>query len=430
MNALFAANIAMLVLCIIICLILLLFVLTSGHRKERLTQIFVVIVCCHIPLMMVDVLIFVFKDSDDPLGNIVLRMLFFFSFMLGSILLILFTRYILTYIQLKTPISQNTAYVSHAAIAVCIVNIVFIILTQWSGLYYTIDKRGVFHYGNLYLLSQILAAVCMLLNAGVVVAHRKGMATREFLFLMSYLALPIMAVVIQNIIKGINASVSVAITLTILIFYAGIQSEVQNHIKKNETEARIAVMLSQIQPHFIYNSLTVIKQLCDEDPKTAGETVVEFSDYLRGNLDTLNQYAPIPFRQELKHTGVYLSIEKKRFGDKLNIVYDVDYGDFTLPSLTLQPIVENAVKHGVTQKKHGGTIIIKTTETNTHAVITVSDDGVGFDSENPISNGRNRIGIENVRSRLSTMCGGTLEIESQPGIGTTAVITIPKENEM
>ena len=150
----------------------------------------------------------------------------------------------------------------------CIVNIVFIVLTQWSGLYYSIDESGVFHYGTLYLLSQIIATVCMLLNAGVVISHKKGLSTREFLFLMSYLVLPITAVIIQNMIEGVNASISVATTLTILIFYAGIQNEVQNQIKKKETDARIAVMLSQIQPHFLYNSLNFRSCLTTHSHKT------------------------------------------------------------------------------------------------------------------------------------------------------------------
>ena len=115
-----------------------------------------------------------------------------------------------------------------------------------------------------------------------------------------------------------------------------------------------------------------------------------------------------------------------RFEERLNIVYDINTVDFSLPTLTLQPIVENAVRYGVTKKEEGGTVIISTTENDREYIITVSDDGVGFDVNVVKDDGRTHIGIQNVRDRLKRMCNGTLEIESQFNIGTVATITIPK----
>jgi len=198
-----------------------------------------------------------------------------------------------------------------------------------------------------------------------------------------------------------------------------------DNLESELIQNQISIMLSQIQPHFIYNSLTAIRELCLIDPKKAYETVDEFSTYLRGNLDSLTINKPIPFEKELSHVKTYLSLERKRFGDNLNIVYDINAFYFTIPALTLQPIVENAVRHGVTKREDGGTVMISTEETETEAIITVKDDGVGFD----LSRHKDeylRVGIENVRSRLTVMCGGSLQIDSKPGIGTTAVITIQK----
>ena len=195
-------------------------------------------------------------------------------------------------------------------------------------------------------------------------------------------------------------------------------------------QSQISIMLSQIRPHFLYNALVAIQELCLIDPQTASEAVAEFSIYLRGNLDSLSIKTPIPFEKELLHVKTYLSLEKKRFDDRLNIVYDIGASDFSIPVLTLQPIVENAVRHGVTKRDEGGSVTISTNETETDAVITVTDDGVGFDSSRvPKLDGRAHVGIENVRSRLVSMCGGTLLIQSEPGVGTVAVITIPKETE-
>ena len=179
-------------------------------------------------------------------------------------------------------------------------------------------------------------------------------------------------------------------------------------------------ILSQIQPHFLYNILTLIQYYCNTDPKIAEETVVEFSVYLRGNLDALILREKIKFERELRHVISYLSIEKKRFERKFNVSYDIKVIDFMLPPLTLMAIVENAVCHGITKKEDSGTIWIETCETDGNIVITISDDGAGFDVNEEAAGG-----IKNVRNRLAEMCGGTLEITSKPGIGTKAVITIP-----
>jgi len=156
--------------------------------------------------------------------------------------------------------------------------------------------------------------------------------------------------------------------------------------------------------------------------------VDEFSSFLRGNLDSLSINKPISFDKELKHVQTYLSLEKKRFEERLNVVYDISAQDFYLPALTLQLLVENAVLHGLTKREEGGTVSIKTEENETEIIITVSDDGIGFDQSN-FSGDHRHVGIKNARDRLAAMCKGKLDIQSQPGVGTTAVITIQKGDE-
>ena len=202
--------------------------------------------------------------------------------------------------------------------------------------------------------------------------------------------------------------------------------ELENELLQN----RISIMLSQIQPHFIYNSLSAIKGLCLIDPELASKTIDEFSDYLRVNLDSLSINKPVAFERELSHVKTYLSLEKKRFGDKINIVYDIKVCDFLIPALTLQPIVENAVRHGITKREEGGTLTILTSITKSEVIVTVIDDGVGFESDKLEESDRIYVGIKNVRKRLFAMCDGTLKIDSKPGTGTTAVISIPKEGNM
>ena len=185
-------------------------------------------------------------------------------------------------------------------------------------------------------------------------------------------------------------------------------------------------MISQIQPHFLFNTLTSICCLCRTAPEEAERAVLNFSSYLRGNIDSLSSIAPIPFTREMDHLNHYLEIEKMRFKDKLRIVYDLQADGFLLPSLTVQPIVENAVRHGVGRAPEGGSITISSRETETASLIIITDDGPGFDTQLPQEDGRVHVGIQNVRRRLQQQCGGDLQIESEPGGGTTVTMTIPK----
>jgi sensor histidine kinase YesM len=193
------------------------------------------------------------------------------------------------------------------------------------------------------------------------------------------------------------------------------------------TESRISTMMSQIRPHFIYNTLGSIEQLCELDPPKAGELVHNFAKYLRGNFGELDNPKPILMSQEMEHVHYYISIEHVRFPD-ITFSFEMRSEDFSLPALTVQPIVENAIKHGLMKLQKGGSIRVISYETDTDYCICVEDDGVGFDTSNLLDE-KKHIGIRNIRDRLKVMVGGTLEIESTQGVGTKVLITIPKEGK-
>lgn len=202
-------------------------------------------------------------------------------------------------------------------------------------------------------------------------------------------------------------------------------------LEKELAQNRIAIMLSQIQPHFLYNALTSIQELCLCDPNRAYTVLGKFSQFLRGNMDSLNSSELIPFEKELQHVKNYLYLEKMRYGDYLKIEYEIEISDFFLPALALQPIVENAVRYGIGKKEEGGKVTIRTNDTEEYYRIIVQDDGVGFSVEDK-SRGvdedstRSHIGLENVKNRLKAQCNGVVRIESQINIGTMVTILIPK----
>lgn len=200
-------------------------------------------------------------------------------------------------------------------------------------------------------------------------------------------------------------------------------------LEREVEKANMAVMISQIQPHFLYNALNTIKSLIRRDPKKAEQAVIDFSYYLRGNMDSLTHTEPIPFETELAHVKYYCDIELLRFSDKLKIEYDIQEKKFCVPTLSIQPIVENAIKHGVTKKPEGGTVRISTASDDKDYIVTVKDDGVGFDpSTIEEDDGRSHVGIQNIRYRFENMMHATVSIESEKGVGTCVIIRIPKNS--
>lgn len=196
------------------------------------------------------------------------------------------------------------------------------------------------------------------------------------------------------------------------------EKEMQAELEKSKT----AVMFSQIQPHFLYNSLGAIRELCRQDPEDARNALGTFITYLRGNMDSIQREHTIHFSKELNHISAYLQLEKLRFGEDLNVVYDVQETDFFIPSLTIQPLVENAVKHGICGREDGGTVTLHTHREGDAVIVKILDDGVGFDVDNIEK--LEHVGIKNVRNRLKYIVNGTLDIESKKDVGTTATITI------
>jgi sensor domain CHASE-containing protein len=212
-------------------------------------------------------------------------------------------------------------------------------------------------------------------------------------------------------------SVSFFIAFIMQTKYAGMYRAAKIHSELVEK-----IMLSQIKPHFLYNALTAVAQLCDEDPAKAKRAAIDFSSYLRGNMESLN-VTSVSIEKELEHVKGYLDLEKAIYGNELNIIYNIECGGFFIPPLTIQPIVENAIRHGIGQKECGGTIEISVHKTDKEFHIVIKDDGVGYNSKNLRTD--SQIGISNVMRRLKKQCGGTLKIFGEQNKGTTVIIKIP-----
>lgn len=234
--------------------------------------------------------------------------------------------------------------------------------------------------------------------------------------------------------SSIFSKIIYGVMLVVVIAF-GINAIIRNYkaslrTKEMETELKdksISVMISQIQPHFLYNSLNSIAELCVVDPKRAEKATINFSRYLRGNMGALNEKNTIEFEDELNHLNHYIELEKLRYGDDLQFEYDIQEKEFTLPALTVQPLVENAVNHGIRYHKMKGKVKISTSSDDRNYYVIIEDNGVGFDPDKYMSDGKKHVGIANVKYRLEVLCGGSVEIKSEKDKGTVVTIRIPKE---
>ena len=219
---------------------------------------------------------------------------------------------------------------------------------------------------------------------------------------------------------------TMAVVSSTVFYYIWLHMKfVREHEKALMAEQRIQIMMSQIQPHFLYNTLSTIQALCRTDPEKASVVTERFGKYLRQNLESLSQTELIPVSKELEHTKIYSEIENVRF-DNIRVEYDTPETDFMIPALSIQPLVENAIRHGVRIRKNG-IVKVSTVKVPNGYEITVEDNGKGFDTSSIETADNTHIGLRNVRERIKKMCGGTFQIESKENVGTKITLHIPNQ---
>lgn len=312
-------------------------------------------------------------------------------------------------------------------IAVALICIVQLLLQIFCG----VDLRE-----NLYIIHVTIAVGAIIIVGNVIYdrakcpGDKRGNVSPKAAII---LVVGVLADIISFYVKGTSSGLLFSLTaMLIYIIYMGINMlfrfiEKEKQMAEKDrmlAESRISTMISQIRPHFIYNTLGSIEQLCEIQPEAAAKLVHNFSHYLRGNFSELDNPAPILLSKEIKHVQYYTSIEQVRFPD-IEIRFDLKADDFLIPALSVQPLVENSIKHGLMKLPRGGTVTISSYETDEYYCVSVEDTGAGFDTS-ILHDERKYIGLRNIRGRLEAMCSGSLTVESTPGIGTKVLITIPK----
>ena len=428
------ANVMLEIFAALVTGILLIGCLFEQRRKSVSSHLLSVVLEFHIGLLLTDALYGYLACLPERADGWVLRFLLLVNYLLGCAMIALYAYCLVMHISEYCTIS--IWYARSIAIA-CGISALLWVISMFNGMYLHFDETGENFLGSLFWLNQSLLFLLPASTMVIVFKFRKALGVRETIAFMSYGIIPVLSLPMQ--VFWWTTPLLLAMTLSFVLIYtvvhvgdseyAAEQEKMLAEKEKELSESRISIMLSQIQPHFLYNALTTIKHLCKKQDPRAEQVVASFAKYLRGNMDSLTNKKPIPFTNELIHLENYLAIERLRFPN-IQFIYEITASDFLIPALTVQPIVENAIRYGVTQKRGGvGTISISTREDQTAWYVVIEDNGVGFNPMSVKYDNRSHIGISNTRQRVAAMCGGTLCIESIPEIGTTVKITLPKEKK-
>ncbi len=344
-------------------------------------------------------------------------------YIFNNIEIILLFSYLLCYVYLEDKTKKLLFIINNTLFAVFVV---FDFVNIFTGVFFTAEN-GEYLRSKTMIISQGYE-LTMFVIVFFITTFNKRLVIREKIAFACYCILPSLAIILQNVFKGYAiAYASIIVAIEILFFFVNISKNLQiaEEQEKNK-DAQIRIMVSQIQPHFVYNALSSISTLITIDPIKAQKTLDDFTEYLRGNLSSLTETHLISFEDELKHIKTYVELEKVRFDDRLNIIYDIRETDFNIPCLSIQPIVENAIKHGVLQKIEGGTVIIKTYSDRRYCYVVVEDNGVGFDVTKLDFDSNNNIGLKNIKYRIEKMGNGEMTIFSKIGSGTKVTVRFLK----
>lgn len=292
---------------------------------------------------------------------------------------------------------RETLFITHMAIAVCVLLVIGITIYEWIRY----AKCGKVYKGRY--------TVWVLACGGLadLIMYYVRDTSSKLLFIQT-------AILVFDILEGAG-------------FLRNYTAQEQRLLEKELqlTQSRSITMMQQIRSHFVFNILNAISGMCKYDPKKADETVVQFARYLRSNIDIMQEDVPVAFEVTMRHLEDYIALEKIRFGDKIRFETDIQDDNFMLPPLILQPLVENSIKHGLLPKPSGGTVFFSTRAEGDEILITIEDDGIGFQTDAPYRTGA--VGLQNVRFRLEHMAQGKMIMESTPGKGTKVTITIPRK---
>lgn len=336
------------------------------------------------------------------------------------------------FLELVVLVPPNTSKLRKALFTLPLIfNTVVYLAAPFAGhLVFCYDKDYAFNRGPLGLTIYIVTFLYlgMLLYWSARHFHTKNKRMSIVLMFVAGIA------ILTGIFEGFNIAaghIDESFALGVFLFYMYLvtvhERDVEESLILKELEfsrKELSLLKQQIRPHFVFNSLHIIKSLIRSNPNKAAQCLEDFSDYLRANLDVLKSSELVSFDTELENIEAYVSLVLADESKDVNVIYDIKERFFRLPPLSIEPLVENAIIHGIAG---GGTVTLSTSSDDKSYIVVVKDDGVGFDTGGTKQEKERRgIGVENVRARIEKQCSGTVDIKSGSS-GTVVTVKIPKK---
>jgi len=383
---------------------------------------FTVIFSVMVAYVSSNLVVWIVSDISGRSYAVISTVFLFFESYFSSLLLPILTVFLLFCAKKE----WKTSPYFHAAAALWLIYfglLVFAQFTHWIY-YYTPDNE--YHRGPFYAVLLIPPALLMAVNLFVLYRLRSAYSVQLKTTFLMYTLIPLICMLIQMFFYGLLMTVLGSTISALFMLLTILWDQTDKSIKQAQENARQKASISvlQMRPHFIYNTMMSIYYLCTQDAEKAQQVTKDFTSYLRKNFTAIVKEDTIPFSEELEHTRAYLAVEKVRFENRLFVEFDTPETMFRLPPLTLQPIVENAVKHGVDPELEPLYITVSTRATDKGFEIVVEDTGPGFGE---CSSDEPHIALNNIRQRLEMMCKGKLTIADRSQGGTVITIFVPQK---
>lgn len=382
-------------------------------------------------LLISDVLAIAYRGHVGTEAFYIVRIANALVFITGYMVIISGVAYFSSLIEKRASVSIRNWRIMEFGIGV--IGIVMVLInTVWPFLY-DFDKNNRYYRLPGHRLIAFTYILGVLLILALLLNFFKDLTNLERFAICSALIFPMFSLVFQYFNYGISLvilSTCISVMFTFgshMMDYTAKIAERERERESLMAEERIRILHDQIKPHFIYNALTGIYYGMDENIPQSKKALKSLAGYLRGSLDVLDERDNVKFEKELDTVRCYLEVEAFRFDDQVSFEVDARDTDFLLPAFSLQTLVENAVRHGIRKKDPPeGCVRIRSWFDDGMHRVEIEDDGIGFDVEKARDKDGVHIGLVNTEKRLELMCGGTMEVESEQGVGTRIVLSIPE----
>ncbi len=374
-------------------------------------------------LMLVsDGFAYIFRGNPSAVGYYAVRITNFLAFFCNYMIIPIFMLYLSSATNgANRKINLVFEYIELSLVGICVV---FLIASQFNGMYYYFDESNTYIRGPLFTFISCIGVVDAVLFLVMIVVNFRALSKFDKAASLIYVLLPSISFIISIYFYGYSLY-NIFLFVTMVYVYTLIQHKWYDYVVDAERQLnkkKNNIMYALMQPHFMFNTLGSIEALIGKDNEKAKEVLYNISSYIRGNLDAAQGPELISFDEELKHLGYYVALEEVRFGDRINIDYDIEVRNFLLPYESVETLVENSVRRGISKKPNGGTCLISTKELdNGHIQIVVEDDGLGIDCN--LNHGVDEHALfEDIKDRIKRLCNGKVTCECEEGIGTKIVI--------